>query len=237
MNLTKLRLFLQIVEKGSLAAAGRELGLSPTTVSEHLAALEAYYGVTLLNRTTRAIRLTEEGRILVDGAKNLLAEATDLDNRIRFGAKTLSGLIRISVPADLGRTIIAPVIDSILSEHPAITIELRLSDAYINLIDEGIDIAVRFGKMRDSTFRVRNLGQFPRVVCAAPAYIAEFGEPLVPSDLHQHNCLVMRFGAHLDNTWHFRQNNDDQQIIVQGNRIAMMADKFIAGHWQGMASH
>jgi len=100
MNLNNLSLFLHIVEKGSLAAAGRELGLSATTVTERLAALETHYDVTLLNRTTRAISLTEEGRTLVDGAKNLLSATEELDALIRLGAQTLSGHIRVSAPID-----------------------------------------------------------------------------------------------------------------------------------------
>ena len=220
MNLSKLALFLKIVEKGSMAAAGRELGISPTTVSEHLALLEAHYGVTLLNRTTRAIRLTDEGRVLAEGAKSILAESDDLDHRIRLGIHTLSGTIRISAPVDLGRTTIAPVIDNILHEHPAITVELLLSDGYVNIVDEGIDIAVRFGNLQDSTLRVRSLGEHHRVVCASPDYIGVYGKPLAPVELEEHNCLVMRFGTHLDNTWHFRENDHDTHVIVRGNRIA-----------------
>ena len=100
MFLENLRLFMTIAEKGSLVAAARETGMSTTTVSERLAALEAYYGVVLFNRTTRSISLTEEGRTLVDGARSVLSELADLDTRIRHGAETLSGLIRISAPVD-----------------------------------------------------------------------------------------------------------------------------------------
>ena len=110
MLLANIALFLQIVEKGSLVAAGREAGLSSTTVSERLAALEAHYGVVLLNRTTRAISLTDEGRVLVEGAKQVLGEVEDLDSRIRFGAQTLSGPIRVSAPSDIGRNAVAEVV-------------------------------------------------------------------------------------------------------------------------------
>ncbi len=220
MQLDNLALFLQIVEKGGLAAGGREVGLSPTTVSERLAALEAHFGVTLLNRTTRAISLTEEGRLLMDGAKRILAETEELDSRIRFGAQTLSGLIRISAPIDLGHTMIVPVVDAFLTAHPTVAVELVLSDSYINIVDEGIDIAIRFGNLADSSLRVRSLGEHRRVVCASPSYVQVHGVPKSPLDLQQHNCLVMRFGAHLDNTWRFRIDRKDQSVIVDGNRIA-----------------
>ena len=121
MLLGNLRLFLTIAEKGSLVAAARETGMSSTTVSERLAALEAHYGVVLFNRTTRSISLTEEGRTLADGARSLLSEVADLDTLVRHGAETLSGPIRISAPIDLGRSIVSEVIAEFTEENPAVS--------------------------------------------------------------------------------------------------------------------
>ena len=180
MHLDHLRVFLTIVEKGGMAAAGRELGLSATTVSERLAALEAHYGASLLQRTTRTLGLTDEGRTLVEGARLLLEEAGDLESRIRRGAEELSGRIRIGAPLDLGRSIVAPVVDAFLREHPAISVELLLSDGYLNVVEEGIDLAVRFGNLVDSTLRVRKLGEHDRLVCAAPSYVEKYGAPETP---------------------------------------------------------
>lgn len=234
MNFDHLTLFLTIVEKGSMAAAGRELGLSATTVSERLAALEAYYGATLLNRTTRTIGLTDEGRTLVEGARALLEEADDLENRIRRGAETLSGRLRIGAPLDLGRTVVAPVVDSFLRAHRTIAVELLLSDGYLNVIDEGIDLAVRFGTLEDSTLRVRKLGEHPRLVCAAPAYLERHGIPRTPQDLESHNCLVMRFGTNLDNIWRFRTKRKTLSVTVRGDRTAndsaLVREWAVAGH-------
>ncbi|MGB5064580.1 MAG: LysR substrate-binding domain-containing protein, partial [Candidatus Competibacter sp.] len=187
MLLNNIALFLQIVEKGSLTAAGREAGLSSTTVSERLSALEAHFGVVLLNRTTRAISLTEEGRTLVEGAKRVLGEVEDLETRIRLGAQALSGPIRISAPSDIGRTVVAAEINRFLSEHPAISVELLLSDGYVDIVGEGFDIALRFGPVTDSSLRVRSLGQKRRVVCAAPTYLENHGTPKKPVDLKGHN--------------------------------------------------
>jgi DNA-binding transcriptional LysR family regulator len=219
MNLDHLDLFLNIVEKGSLAAAGRELGLSAATVSERLAALEKHYGVTLLHRTTRALSLTEEGRSLVDGARQVLSAANELENRIRLGADTLSGLIRISAPFDLGRSTVKPVIDEFLAQHPQISVELMLSDSYVNIVDEGIDLALRLGSLADSTLRARALGKNQRIVCAAPAYLERHGAPQQPEQLRQHNCLVMRFGRDLDNLWPFVIDGRRLHVDVRGNRI------------------
>ncbi|MDV7145860.1 LysR family transcriptional regulator [Tropicimonas sp. TH_r6] len=220
MILHNIALFLQIVERGSLAAAARETGLSATTVSERLAALEAHYGVVLLNRTTRSISLTEEGRLLAEGARSLLGEAEDLDNRIRHGAKTLTGPIRVSAPNDMGRGVLSATVARFLEEHPAISVELQLSDGYVDVVGEGVDIALRLGQITDSSLRVRRLGEIRRVICAAPDYLERRGTPRNPSDLNQHNCLVMRFGDGLDNVWRFGSGRTQQVITVRGNRIA-----------------
>ncbi|MBA3032311.1 MAG: LysR family transcriptional regulator [Gammaproteobacteria bacterium] len=220
MLLNNFALFLQIVEKGSLAAASREAGLSPTTVSERLAALEAHFGVVLLNRTTRRTSLTDEGRALVEGAKLVLGEVEDLESRIRLGAQTLSGPIRISAPSDIGRTVVSSEINHFLSAHPAISVELLLSDGFVDIVGEGFDIALRFGPITDSSLRVRSLGLRRRVLCAAPSYLEKHGAPKKPVDLKQHNCLVMRFGANLDNVWRFGPNTLQQIVTVRGDRVA-----------------
>ncbi|MFT6091262.1 LysR family transcriptional regulator [Sulfitobacter sp.] len=218
MLIDNIRLFLTITEKGSLVAAGREAGLSATTVSERLAALEAHYGVVLFNRTTRSLSLTDEGRTLLSGAKIVLGEIEDLETRIRHGADTLSGPIRVSAPIDIGRSIVSKVISSFTAEHPAISIELLLSDGYVDIVGQGFDLALRFGTVTDSTLRTRNLGQFRRIVCAAPSYIAQHGAPQTPADLTQHNCLIMRFGTTLDNVWRFGTDKKPQAVTVRGNK-------------------
>lgn len=218
MLIDNIRLFLTITEKGSLVAAGREVGLSATTVSERLAALETHYGVVLFNRTTRSLSLTDEGRTLLNGAKIVLGDIEDLDARIRHGAKTLSGPIRISAPIDIGRSIVSRVISSFTADHPEISIELLLSDGYVDLVGQGFDLALRFGAVTDSTLRTRNLGHFRRIVCAAPSYIAAHGAPKTPAELTQHNCLIMRFGSTLDNVWRFEAGKKPQSVTVRGNK-------------------
>ncbi|WP_170756445.1 LysR family transcriptional regulator [Ruegeria lacuscaerulensis] len=234
MLLDNLRLFLTIAEKGSLVAAARETGMSSTTVSERLAALEAHYGVVLFNRTTRSISLTEEGRTLADGARSVLSEVADLDTLVRHGAETLSGPIRISAPIDLGRSIVSEVVAEFTEENPAVSIELSLSDGYVDLVGQGFDLAVRFGNITDSSLRLRNLGSYQRFVCASPSYLALFGTPEKPEDLLGHNCLAMRFGDMIDNVWEFGSGPNAQRVSVKGNRIvndgSLIRDWAIAGH-------
>lgn len=220
MLLDNLALFLRIVEKGGLAVAGRETGLSPATVSERLAALEAHYGATLLARTTRAISLTEEGRTLVDGARRLLAEAEELESRLRRGADVISGPIRLSAPEDLGRRLLVPVIDAFLDEHPAVTVDLNLTDGNVDLVGQGMDFAIRHGVLADSSLKAKMLGENRRVVCAAPSYLAENGTPEHPDDLARHDCIVMRFGQNIDREWPFVIDGAVRRIAVRGRRVA-----------------
>jgi len=234
MIFDNLQVFLTIAEKGSLVAAARETGLSSTTVSERLAALEAHYGVVLFNRTTRSISLTDEGRVLVDGAKRVLSEMSDLDALIRHGAETLSGPIRISAPIDLGRSLVSDVISSFTEENPAVSVELSLSDGYIDLVGQGFDLAIRFGSISDTSLRIRSLGSYQRFVCAAPSYLAAHGTPKHPEDLSTHNCLVMRFGGTLDNLWEFGAGSSLKRITVNGNKIvndgSLIRSWALAGH-------
>nr|BFE95714.1 hypothetical protein GCM10020185_62500 [Pseudomonas brassicacearum subsp. brassicacearum] len=144
------------------------MGLSPASVSERLATLETYYGATLLNRTTRAISLTDEGKLLVEGARRLLAEAGELHSSIRAGTQTLSGPIRMSAPQDLGRQYIDPILSRFLDEHPDVSLDLDLGDGYVDLVSQGLDFAIRYGALADSSLRARPLGEKPsRGLCRA----------------------------------------------------------------------
>lgn len=220
MVLENLALFLRIAEKGGMAAAGRELGLSPASVSERLAALEKYYGATLLARTTRAISLTEAGRQLAEGARRLLAEADELEVRVKLGAQTISGPIRFSAPEDLGRRRIVPVVDAFLDEHAGVSIDLNLTDGNVDLVAQGLDFAIRHGTLADSSLRARPLGSNRRVVCASPAYLARHGAPRHPDELADHDCIVMRFGQDLDREWLFQVDGRPHKVLVRGRRVA-----------------
>jgi DNA-binding transcriptional LysR family regulator len=220
MTLDNLTLFLRIVEKGGLAAAGRELGLSAASVSERLVALEKYYGAALLHRTTRAISLTDEGRLLVQGARRLLAEADELEALIRLGVEKISGPIRLSAPIDLGRSYLVPILDAFLAEHPEVTIDLNLTDGYVDLVGQGQDLAIRYGELADSTLRVKRLGNNRRVVCASPAYLSRKGLPQHPDGLADHECILMRFGLTIDREWPFLIDGEARRVVVRGQRIA-----------------
>ena len=232
--LDQLALFLTIIEKGSLSAAGRERGLSPATVSERLSALEAHYGVTLLTRSTRSLSLTDAGRLLADGARRLLAEAEELQSQLQDGQQKISGLVRLSAPVDLGQHCIVPLLDRFLAEHPDVSIDLDLTDGYVDLVGQGIDLAIRYGALADSSLHARTLGDNRRVVCAAPGYLRRHGTPLHPDDLARHDCIVMRFGIHTERVWPFRLGAAAYPVSVRGRRVANNGEQVrrwaLAGH-------
>ncbi len=218
-RLDSLAFFIRIIEKGGVAAAGRDFGLSPASASERLGALESHYEAKLLQRTTRSISLTEEGRLLVEKARHLVADAQDIKSQIKYGTEHLAGLIRISAPQDIGQRHVAPLLDSFMAMNPDINVDLHLSDSHIDLVSLGIDIAVRFGSLKDSSLMVKKLGDNARVICAAPSYLEIHGMPTHPDDLQQHNCLIMKFGPVIDREWMFKVKGKQRAYAISGNRI------------------
>ncbi|WP_424983111.1 LysR family transcriptional regulator [Maritalea sp. S77] len=213
-----LALFLRIVERGGLSAAGRDFGLAPATVSERLAALEAHYGATLLIRTTRSISLTDEGRLVVDGARRLLSEAEDLKAQVRHGVEKISGLIRLSAPSDLGRVRIVPLLEAFQAQHPEVSVDLTLGDGYLDLVGLGTDLAVRYGVLPDSSLIAHRLATSRRILCASPTYLNRNGVPKTPQDLLHHKCLIMRFGENVAHEWTFGKDGNTETVTVRGHR-------------------
>ena len=234
MLLDNLNLFLRIVEKGGMAAAGRELGLSPASVSERLAALEAYYGASLLTRTTRSISLTDEGKELVVGARRILAEAEEVQSRIKIGVEKISGSIHISAPVDLGRNMIVPMLNKFMEDHAEISIDLTLNDGYVDLVGQGIDLAIRYGDLADSTLRSKKIGDNRRIVCASPDYLESNGTPQHPEDLQHHDCILMRFGSQINREWSFVINGKEQRCPLRCNRMtndgSLVREWCLGGH-------
>jgi len=185
-RLKSLEFFIRLVEKKGIAAAGKDFGMSPATASDRLASLEAHYGAKLINRTTRSISLTDEGRILLKGARDLINDSNNLESQIRFGMERISGPIKISAPQDLGYWLISPMLAAFIKLHPGVKIELLAEDKSFDLVNHSIDLAVRLGRSRDSSLRRRKLGENRRLVCVSPQYLAKYGTPNHPKDLAEH---------------------------------------------------
>jgi DNA-binding transcriptional LysR family regulator len=184
-----MRVFVKIAEAGSLSAAGRRLGLSLTSVSRQLIALEDMLGTTLVERTTRHLSLTEAGRLYHERAKEILEEVAEAERGLTAQTGVASGRLYVSAPSLLGRMRLSPMLPAFLAEHMQVSIDLMLADRPIRLAEEGIDVALRIGPLEDSSLIARKLDDIQLVVCAAPDYLRRRGEPATPDDLIEHDCL------------------------------------------------
>jgi DNA-binding transcriptional LysR family regulator len=183
--------FVRIVESGSLSAAARAQGQSLAAVSRQLAQFEDELGVRLLNRTTRKVVATEPGRAFYAQAKRILGDLEEAEAALTQGQAEPTGHLVVAMAGPLGVHVIGPALPGFLNRYPKLTLDLRMSARYANLVEEGIDVALRIGPLADSTLMARKLGEFRRVICAAPAYLAAHGRPRTPADLARHRCLVV----------------------------------------------
>jgi DNA-binding transcriptional LysR family regulator len=186
-RLDELTIFLAIFEAGSLVNASRRLRRSPPAVTRALGALEDRIGLRLFERTTRRLAPTEAGRLLAERARTLLA---DYEGALVGASQApIRGVLRITAPVQFGRRHVAPIVSAFLNDYPDVRIELTLNDRNLDLIEEGLDLAVRIGGLPDSTLIARQVGRVRRVVVASPRYIATRGMPRVPADLAKHDTI------------------------------------------------
>lgn len=188
-KLRAMELFVRIADAGSLTAAAEGLGASLSAVVRGLAALEDGLGVRLINRTTRRMALTDEGREYYAVCRRLLAELAEAEDALARRRRDPAGLLRLTAPATFGRLHVAPLTADFLAAYPLMRVEILLVDRTVDLLEEGLDIAVRIGPLADSALAVTALGETPRVVCAAPDYLARCGLPKTPEDLVGHRCV------------------------------------------------
>lgn len=209
-RLTDLDLFARIVTTGGMSSAGRELGVSPAKVSKRIRALEERLGVRLLQRTTRKVALTEAGQGFFERVISILSSVEEAEAWLASGAQQARGTLRVSAPTSFGRMHIAPRLGPFLEAHPALTVDLVLSDAFVDVVGEGFDVAIRIADLGDSSLVARRLAPNHRLLCASPAYMAVHGEPCAIADLEKHRLL-----AH--NADHLRLEGPDGKISVRTN--------------------
>ncbi|MFG1426167.1 LysR family transcriptional regulator [Roseixanthobacter glucoisosaccharinicivorans] len=189
-NLGDLEIFARIVTAGSLSAAGRELGLSPPVVSKRVQRLEDRLGARLFQRTTRKVTLTEAGQGFYERVVAILASIEEAETQLSRRSTEARGLLRVSAPTSFGRMHIAPHLGPLLSANPDLTIDLELSDAFVDIVGDGFDIAVRIADLNDSSLVARRLAPVHRVLCASPAYLESAGVPESFADLADHTLLA-----------------------------------------------
>ncbi len=194
--------FAVTVDAGGLSRAARQLGWSPATVTRAVASLEQRLGVTLLRRTTRSVKLTEAGERYLAICRRVLSELADAERAARGTLDVPRGTLTVTAPATFGRLYVRPLVDAFLEKHADVRARLLLLDRVVNLVDEGVDAAVRIAHLPDSALVATKVGEVGRVVCASPKYVARHGRPRVPRDLAEHRCIGFSPAAPTD-TWTF----------------------------------
>ncbi len=201
-RITGVQLFIRIVETGSFSKASADLGVTQPTATKHVAAVEARLGARLLNRNTRGVSATEIGALYYEKCKTIQRELEEADNLASLLQAKVGGQLRISSSVSFGRRVMTPLVLEFMRRHPDITIDLTFDDRYVNLVEQGVDVALRMGRLADSSLGARYLGVNPWVLVAAPAYLAAHGTPAVPADLAGHRCLVYS-SVQGDDRWQF----------------------------------
>lgn len=202
-----MEVFATAIERGSFSAAARILGLSPSAVSRTISGIEARFGVRLIARTTRALAMTAEGEAYYHAARRILGDLAEVEQAIGEQAAP-RGRLRISTTLSYGRLHIVPLLGDFLDLYPGIIVDISLTDAVIDLVEERADVAIRIGPLPDSPLIARRLGESDRAVVASPAYVARHGEPMAPEDLHAHRCLGFNFRRQQP-WWPFRRDGRD----------------------------
>ena len=234
--LDKIRTFVRVYELGSMAAAGRDLRVSPAVTSARISQLEEHLGVRLFQRTTRSLAPTEQGKSFYRGATDILEAVVSAEAQIVNITENLKGSLYIAAPLGVGRRLIAPQVPKFLAEYPEVSIRLRLTDRKVDLTTEGLDLAFFLGQPEDSNLRIRKIADVERVLCASPKYIKKRGMPESGDDIvaDAHECLSLRFPGATEFQWLLRTTEGPKRFRVSGRYEAddgdVLTDWALAGH-------
>ena len=227
-----MRILVRVVKVGSFSAAARQLGVAPSSVSRRINELEEDLGARLFARTTRKLSLTEAGQLYYERATGIINDVDEAKLALsQLGAP--SGILRVTVPSGIGRELVASAVPAFLYKYPAIKIVLSMTDQMLDIVDAGIDVAIRVGRQQDSSFKARKIGESLRLVCASPEYLKKAGIPKTPADLEQHNCVTWRdHPGH--NIWTFRGPDGVSKARASGSFFAKSADALVAATVAGL---
>ncbi len=231
-SIAGMRILVRVVDSGSFSAAARQLGVAPSSVSRQINELEEDLGARLFARTTRKLNLTEAGQLYFERAHSIIDEVNEAKLALsQLGSP--SGILRVTVPSGIGRELVVSAVPAFLEKYPAIKMVLSMTDRMVDIVDAGIDVAIRVGRQRDSSFRARRIGESKRVVCASPEYLKKAGTPKTPADLESHNCITWRdHPGH--NVWTFRGPDGVSNVRASGSFFAKNADAIIAATVAGL---
>lgn len=247
-QLEDMSVFVRIVEAGGIGKAAEQLNMAKSGVSRRLVALETRLGVTLINRTTRSSSLTSVGREYYERAVKLIGDISELDGLTSDQSKSLQGLLRLAVPLSFGLSHLSPAIESFANEHPGLSINIDFSDRQVDLVEQGVDLAIRISDLNDSSLQARRICPIRLLLCASPSYLKRQGLPQKPKDLKDQQVLGYTLGS--GHTIRLKNQKGDEQLIHTSARIAanngdFLRDMAIAGHgiavlptfivWQSLA--
>jgi len=213
--ITRMRCFIQVVDSNGFSAAAREMGRSKALVSKYVGELEDELGVRLLNRTTRQVSLTEVGEAYYKEAVEILQRIDDLQAAVQSSHQEVRGRLRVSAPRSMGDDLLNQAMMHFLVKYPEINLDLRLEDRFVDLVEEGFDLAVRVTQLDDSSLIARKIAPFRTVVCASAAAIERFGAPGVPQDLASRPCIIDTNYRYKQN-WAFYDKGERQSVAVKG---------------------
>jgi len=227
--LESLRVFVRVVELGSITSGGRDLRLTPAVASKRIKELEKHLGVRLFNRTTRSLTPTEVGQLFYGEAKKVLESIEEAETVVAHFSEAPRGVIRVTAPLGVGRRIIAPLVPGFAEAYPATEIRMRMSDRKVDILADGLDVAFFIGTPHDSTLKMRKIADCSRVLCAAPSYFDRHGTPQTPEDLLSgHNCLLLRYPRSPEYFWTLMTADGPRKLEVAGRFDADDSDVLTA---------
>ncbi len=218
-KLSEMKMFQAVADAGGFTAAATELGVSQSMVSRAVLRLEQRLGTSLLHRSTRRISLTDEGAIFLQACRQVLEDIGEAERSVTSD-KQPSGTLRVSAAVVWGLDPLVPFLPEFTTRHPKIGVHLSLTDRYVDLIEEKIDVAIRLGRLSDSSLIARKIGEMRRVIVASPAYLAEKGRPKAPADLLNHDCLLWDEERDYLNRWPFEVNGAMRHVKVGGRIVS-----------------
>ena len=248
-QLEDMGVFVRIVEAGGIGKAADQLGVAKSGVSRRLVALETRLGVTLINRTTRSSSLTSVGREYYERAVKLIGDISELDGLAADEGKSLEGQLRLAVPLSFGLCHLSPAIDEFASEHPGLSINIDFSDRQVDLVEQGVDLAIRISDLNDSSLQARRICPIRLLLCASPSYLERHGTPRKPEELKDHQVLGYTLGS--GHTIRLVNPQGDEQLVHTSARMSanngdFLRDMALAGHgiavlptfivWQSLAT-
>jgi len=229
-----MRLFARVVETGSFSEAGRKLNLAPSSISRQVAALEEKLNVRLLHRTTRTLSLTEAGQLYYQRATQILADIEDAHLALTQLESAPRGTLKLNVPIAFGRQRVLPIVFEFMKTYPEVKVDMSFTDHFVDLVQEGEDLAIRVGQLESSSLIARKLALSRRVVCASAAYLRRNGTPARPEELKAHNCLTRKPIAGTGREWKFTDAKGEQIVSVTGSFQANHVEALHAAALEGV---